>query len=570
MKNQLGLRVFALMPCLILLVLAASPQPAAAQPDDFPQSNAWYRATPSVVWCDDPDSTTTLEVHIVGRTDVGRVWITDLGTDEEEGRAELFDDATHGDAAAGDNVFTLSEVVLPCNPLSEVLSPGYDNWWGMLRVMLKDGTQLGNNYGMAAGMVDPKYKNAFEVQDFGDGLSATAYAFFIQDTDHEVINSYPVSDVYCGKSNFEGYKKFYSVMPDAFDFAVLMPGMQIFRPAGLGENVPYHVTVSNTVENIGASLFDNTAAFGSAGRLRSAIYNSFGSIDVLDHEIGHSWMAGVGQNLGLMHETNPTIEKGHWNEMTDIQGQMGSYFFDGSGAVGHFAYNGDETWRLVSNFTVEPYSPLELYLMGLIPPEEVPDIHILYNPDLTDPEHITAESYKTVTIEQVMASAGGERVPSYIDSQKEFNIALIITQDLPYNDAAYAFFSLLAHRISSVEGPTRYSSYAPFYWAAGGRGTINARLPLSLAAPDYIPGDPTPTAAPTATNEATPEPTAANTQAPTSTIIPQPDEPDPTLAPTVAEEPQQETPGPWLWGSIIGGAVVGAAVLIAIFLRKRP
>ena len=114
----------------------------------------------------------------------------------------------------------------------------------------------------------------------------------------------------------------------------------------------------------------------------------------------------------------------------------------------------------------------------------MPPIHILTDPDLTDPERITAGSVQTVTIQQVMASMGGPRVPSAASSQKQFNVAFIVTQDGPYNDAAYAFFSLLAHAIARRGGPSgRFDMYAPFHWATGGRGTLNTRLPVDVPDP---------------------------------------------------------------------------------------
>ena len=75
---------------IAVVFLAIMPYGALADDSEseFPQENAWYQATPSVVWFDDPESTTTLEVHIEGRSDVVRVWMTDLGSDEEEGKKE--------------------------------------------------------------------------------------------------------------------------------------------------------------------------------------------------------------------------------------------------------------------------------------------------------------------------------------------------------------------------------------------------------------------------------------------------------------------------------------------------
>jgi hypothetical protein len=503
----------------LLLLGAVSTHPAAAY-DEFPQRNAWTRATPSVVWCGDPTSTTTLEVHIVGRNDVARVWITGLWLpgvmpQEEDGRAELFDDGTHGDSIAGDNVFTLADVLLPCSPDYLAEQGGIGNWWGFLRVELRNGTRLGNDYGMQIGMVHPDYKDFFAVQDFGNGLSATAYAFFIEDSDHEVLDGYPVATLTCGQSNFNAYRKLYSVLPDAFDIALVMPGMQIFRSDNFGENVPYNVLVSNHVEHIGMPIMDNTARFGSAGRLKSTIYHSFGDIDIFDHEIGHTWGMSIGQSLGLIHETY-AVAQGHWSEYADIQGQMGAYYFDPGGAIGHFAYNGDETWHLIANTEVEPYSPLELYVMGLIPAEEVPPIHILTAPNLSDPMHITAASYRTVTIEQMMQAEGGPRNPPYIDSQKEFTLAFIVTQDRPFDDAAYAYFSLMSHELMRQEGPRPHHHNAPFYWATGGRATLTSRLPLDL--PDPFAQPPAATETPTATFtpvRPTPTPAATATTAPT-------------------------------------------------------
>jgi hypothetical protein len=99
----------------------------------------------------------TIEVHIVGRTDVIGVEVTDGGSAGD--RIVLYDDGTHGDAAAGDNVFTNSSVQPYCNP-DWLLSShgGAKMWWGMLRVQLSDGREIGHNYGMTAGLVHPDFK----------------------------------------------------------------------------------------------------------------------------------------------------------------------------------------------------------------------------------------------------------------------------------------------------------------------------------------------------------------------------------------------------------------------------
>ena len=476
---------FVVLVLLVIGGLSATDKAAAA--DEFPQNNAWYQATPSVVWCGDEDSTTTFEVHIVERSDVARVWMTELGTDEDEGRAELFDDGTHGDIAAGDGIFTLGDVVLPCE-VDRFFDFGWDRWLGFLRVELRDGTQIGNNYGLFVGLVDPAYKNQFEVTELAPGITATAYGVFLEDTDHEVIDDYPVSSVYCGTTNFVAYQKLYSVFGDDFDFASVMPGMVVFRPENLAENVPYNVLVANEVQHIGIDLFDNSAVFGSAGRLKSATFQSFATIAIFDHEIAHTWGAAIGQSLELLSPIYTwDVDQGHWNENADMEGQLGAYFND-EGAVGHFSHLGGETWQLISNHTTEKYSPLELYVMGLVPPEQVPPIQILESPDVTDTLNISAESYRTVTIEEIMAAEGGARIPSSDESQKDFTMAFIVTQDRPFDDAARAFFSLMSYQLASKDGPTEARpNLSPFYWATGERATIETMLPLDLTTP-LMPG----------------------------------------------------------------------------------
>jgi len=525
---------------------------------ELPSEDFWFQATPSVVWAGDPSSVTTLEVHIVGRDDIERVWMTGLGSEELYGRRELFDDGTHGDKQPGDSVFTLSGVSLDFQLPND---DGYGLWWGYVRAETRNGALLGDEYGSLVGLVDPIFRDTFPVQDLGNGLSATNYAFFIEDTNHEVIDHYPVSNVYCGTSNFAAYQKLYSVFPDVFDFASLMPGMQIFRPADLHENVPYNNGVSNQVAHIGRTVLDNSANFGSSGRLKSVTYSSFGSIAIMDHELAHTWGMAIGKDLGLIKEEDMHAELGHWNRMTDIGGQMSAVYL-GDGLAGHFAYNGDGTWRLIPNTANQPYAPLELYLMGLIPSSEIPDIHVLHAPDLTDPEHITAESYDTITARQIVESADGERMPSASESQKDFRMAFIVTQDLPYNDAAYAYFSLLSKELMSREPPKEGSYLAPFYWATGGRATLSTYLGdygvLSLPEEETTP-EPAPTEVPAA---------ETTTQVIAGSPADEPAAQQVQAAPAAAPAEQEQNPASrktLLFAA--GGAALALILIVALLIR---
>jgi hypothetical protein len=195
--------------------------------------------------------------------------------------------------------------------------------------------------------------------------------------------------------------------------------------------------------------------------------------------------------------------------MSDVGGQLGAYYFAENGQIGRFTDNGDDTWHLTSNKEVVRYSPLELYAMGLIPPDEVPPMHVLTGPDLSSPGRITAASVRTVTIDDIIAREGGVRSPEVAESQKEFDLAFMVVQDGPFNDAAYAYFSLLSYHLMSRSGPEDYDNLAPFYWATGGRATLDTRLPVDLPEPQGLPGQPAPTRTPTAISPAAAPPTTS-------------------------------------------------------------
>lgn len=483
--------------------LLAQPGSTLAE-QQSPQITGWVRFTPSVIWCGD---TVRAEFHAVGSGDIAKVQL--WGSQQNPffpAKAMLYDDGANGDLVAGDNIFTVENLQPYCDPGMTNYVRGLAGTSGFYGdIFLEDKRVLArvnvNGIPYDVGVVDPSLKGVFQVKDFGDGLTATAYAFFIEDSRHEVMDDYPVATVYCGTSNFNAYRKLYSVLPDVFDFALVMPGLPIYRPQELGINVPYAIRVSNDVRHIGVPVFDNTAKFGSDGRLKSTVYHDFGHISVMDHELGHTWGMDIGDSsLGLIDGST-----GHFVALSDLGGQMGGYYlspgyFDNPGSfdpdrrAGHFAANGDGSWRLIPNTEILPYSPLELYVMGLIPASEVPPIHILESPDFTDPEHIQAQIVRTVTIEDILRVEGGERIPSVADSQKDFNLAFIVTQDVSYNEAAYAFFSILSMELMSKDGPDKRTSNAPFYWATGGRATLNTRLPVDL--PEPLLPQPTPTPAP--------------------------------------------------------------------------
>ena len=151
------------------------------------------------------------------------------------------------------------------------------------------------------------------------------------------------------------------------------------------------------------------------------------------HEIAHGWSAYLDGPLSLAEQTDQDPIS-HWG-FTSIGGVLGGWEASSLEALG------DEQYRVCGPSPHEAfapqgyahnsvhYAPLELYLMGLLGPEDVPDIQVAIDPVLTTIEGtcvtFQAAELETVSVAQIIA-ANGVRLPSSEDSPKHFDIALIV------------------------------------------------------------------------------------------------------------------------------------------------
>ena len=435
----------------------------------------YYYIDPMVVQKGDTSATLTIEVTTTG-THISRVYLVPSpGNYVVE--TDLVDDGTNGDRVAGDGIYTASNVPINTNNMNLNIGFGTHATTGPDVIVEKTDGPSESDY-LRIGVIAEDQN--FAAVELADGLFATQYAFFIEDPDGIVLDTenWPLGDVRCGKEHFEASQLLYSVLPDSFDFIIVMPAHAIFDPdRNYAENVPYFVRVKNDIQNIGIDLFNNTSDFGSAGRLKGMIYHSWGYGAILDHEIGHFWCADLGESLNLTRCAD--CYGNHWNPLSDIGGQMCAFLFHPDLVyAGHLNDNGDGSWRIERDpDDNEPYSNLDLYAMGIIPSTDVLPIHLLVNPDLTDYTRVTAESVITYTIDDIIAAEGGERIPSYLDSPKKFNVAFIAVKNKPFTAEEYTFYSLISKYFASQEQGT--SSLTTFYHATGGRATLNPDLGIN-------------------------------------------------------------------------------------------
>jgi hypothetical protein len=337
---------------LMVLVLCA----ATAAADGPFQYGRW---TPVAIYADGVDAA-RLEVWTTGAVSKVQLY---SGTTTVVG--SLNDSGIDGDRVAGDGVWTIdgfTRTALGLEMIPGMTVTGFD-------IHITTGGVTSKHDAPSLGLVNRT--NLAVTKVTADVFRTKWGAFFVDRAGAYFDGKMPVCDVRCGKGNELAFREFYKYFPDTFDFLVIMPFTPIYRPVTFAENVPYFVPVRSKVRNIGVPLEDRGAGFGSSAKLKGVIYHSFGYGAILDHEIGHAWGIRIGETLGFSGATSKygTTYGWHFAAYSNQVGQMAAF------PHLRLTDNGDGTWKaeqVMDRETKATYSPLELYLMGMIPPEQVP------------------------------------------------------------------------------------------------------------------------------------------------------------------------------------------------------
>ncbi len=165
------------------------------------------------------------------------------------------------------------------------------------------------------------------------------------------------------------------------------------------------------------------SSFGSAPYLYSS--------GLLVHEIGHNWVVSpaLRAKIGEERVYLSQISGGHWRNNLHSPVAVSISGRDESSTMGgtNWRDNGDGTFsRIRSQVLTSGFSYMDLYLMGLIPPENVPDFYMVNNYEFveidSDGNWLYTVDKVDVAIEDVIA-ANGPRFPTYLESPKDFNMA---------------------------------------------------------------------------------------------------------------------------------------------------
>jgi hypothetical protein len=271
---------------------------------------------------------------------------------------------------------------------------------------------------------------------------------------------------------------FYATHPDQFDFLnfVLVGGMRDNR---------HHSVVKNTVSGIGLGPLDNSASFGSAGKLigisvfpLSALFDGGGKGFL--HETGHQWINYL--PIAPFAGASP-----HWPKGNVAINVMG-FSIPPSGQGGEFLYSFSPDGK--GGYLTGPANPddetsfnlLELYMMGLAGADEVPDYFALrnQNQELVPGQLLGPGDITMIRMPDVVAAAG-PRAPAVAASQKDFRSATIILSERPLDAYALGLYDYFARRgearaeLDCAEGLVTMRC-KPWYVATRGRSTMTTRI----------------------------------------------------------------------------------------------
>ena len=410
-----------------------------------------YRFTPMVV---EPGVTpgVVLEVDVDGSPTAVRLQLAATGTE-----VDLLDGGVAPDAAAGDGTYTLGLTTADA-------TFGFDasdvnrNFVGYLR--LYDGASIEAQYNLFIDVLTPDVP----------AVDLRVVAPDLQYSDH-LVNVFDAG-FFAAPSAAAVTNRLYAALGDDYDFVNLIYGTPRFENR-------HHFAVGNEVSGIGVAPLDDTAAYGSAGRLLGITVFPIPTLfDAADrghhHELGHQWI-----NFLAVPPLDAAIP--HWPLSDLARGIMG--WGQGPGGQGlQFPFrlvpNGGD-YTLAADPEPQEFTDLSLYLMGLAPPAEVGAHFVFDDQDQAPAAGGTLTGPVTaVTIGGVVAALG-PRSPAHPATRRVFRIATVIVSEsglLPA--AAMRLYDHFAAR-GAGEAVVPFSQglakgdTKPFYLATGRRGRLD-------------------------------------------------------------------------------------------------
>ena len=259
-------------------------------------------------------------------------------------------------------------------------------------------------------------------------------------------------------------RRFYSHYDDEFDYLIFISNLPTVDFSRQYSYDGIHMGVSNTVRGTGRPIRD------SEETLKAIIHFPYRHA-ILEgpslHEIMHSWA-----NYAV-----PTTEPLHWG-FSSANGQLGGFDLANLVELGNGRYSAGWFGTFANGGNSLPYSPIELYFAGLIPPEEVPDLWVATDGEWSGEEDesgnpiFEASDIETWSVRRIVTEQGA-RVPDWRSSQKSFRAAVVLLTDHAFPAAPTILRELREALRSFSHAGGDGDDYSFNFWeATGGRATL--------------------------------------------------------------------------------------------------
>ena len=258
-------------------------------------------------------------------------------------------------------------------------------------------------------------------------------------------------------------REFYKHFEDDFDFLLFLSNLDDHSEFNGDVYYGAYTSVMNDTEGTGLGIHFNNE-FGSNRKLRGAIHFPYnrGLVEGPGlHELMHAWA-----NFAI-----PSVEESHWG-FSSANGQLGGFDLANLASLGNNRYSAGNFGTVANGGNGVPYSPIELYFAGYVPPESVPDLWVAADGAWAEETGVfTASEVREYSIEDIIAQHG-QRVPNVSEAQWNYRAAviLLVSDDHPSSTAQLRQLSEQVTVFSSLDRDDsgRYN----YREAVGNRGTI--------------------------------------------------------------------------------------------------
>ena len=280
-------------------------------------------------------------------------------------------------------------------------------------------------------------------------------------------------------------KKFYEFFPDVYDSIAVVAAEQHLS----SRFNAFHWNARNPITGLGErmEIFDSSQYFGSDGVLRSVEFYrdaDFTTAWTSNHEIGHQWadywdwsaLAGGVERAGW----NPG---GHTPLLFPGETLLGAVLrpIRRVGLAGGGDGEGERSYVIERTPAPSRFHPTTLYRMGLIGPDELPEMVVFENQGQFSEDRAAAPDVGTavegearaVHFNDVLALHGARSGP--VDSSWR-RVTVVVSRSRPLSAEEMNYWNFFAARHAARSGVTTFGGMPSFHEATGGRAVLDTAV----------------------------------------------------------------------------------------------